>query len=333
MNAQQINKSYPIIDGHADTFWRFKDNPLNFFSGENSLHIDHSRFKASGENCQIMAIYTPPEYTDYKGLQFALDLIEGIYYFLESEKNKALESPYMSVASKNELDVCCRPGNRGFLLFIEGGTPLRGSIKNLHTFYQLGVRGMTITHNFDNELAKGCFSEEADRGLTDFGRETVKRMDELGMVIDLAHSNESTFWETLELTENPVIDSHTGLRHYVDFPRNLKDEQVKAVGENNGVVCLSFLPAQHKEGTDNGAEVTVSDITDAVFRVIDLAGIDHVGLGSDWDGFGGLVTGLEDISGLINLTEEFIARGLTEADIAKILGGNMIRVFKSVLRK
>jgi membrane dipeptidase len=280
-----------------------------------------------------MAVYTPPEYTDYKGLQFALDLIEGIYFFLTSEKNKALESPYMSVTTKEELEVCCRPGNRGFMLFVEGGTPLRGSIKNLHSFYQLGVRGMTITHNFDNELAKGCFSEESKRGLTEFGRQAVQRMDELGMVIDLAHSNESTFWETLELTKNPVIDSHTGLRHYVDFPRNLTDEQVKAVGRNGGVVCLSFLPAQHKEGTDKGAEVTVSDIADAVFRVIDLAGIDHVGLGSDWDGFGGLVKGLEDIAGLSNLTEEFIRRKMSEEDIAKILGANMIRVFNTVLRE
>jgi len=204
-------------------------------------------------------------------------------------------------------------------------------MKNLDLFYRLGIRGITLTHNHDNEAACGCFAEHRGRGLTPFGRELVSSMDARGMAIDLAHSNEDTFWDTLAITRKPVIDSHTGLRAFWDHPRNLSDEQVEAIARTGGVVCIDFLPDHLATRPEPKARVKIDHLVRVIGCAVERAGIDHVGLGSDWDGFGETIEGLEDCSKLPRLTEALAGAGYGEEDIAKLLGGNLLRALATVM--
>jgi membrane dipeptidase len=206
---------------------------------------------------------------------------------------------------------------------MEGASPLRGSLKNLDLFRRLGVRGITLTHNYDNEAAHGCFAEDKGRGLTTFGRELVKEMTARGMVIDLAHSNEDVFWETMDLAKGPVIDSHTGLRVFWDHPRNLTDRQAVAIAKSGGVVCIDFLPDHLATRADPKDPVGIDQVVRVIMHTAEVAGIDAVGLGADWDGFEGPIVGLEECAQLPRLTDALIDAGLGEEDIAKVLGGNL----------
>ncbi len=331
MDIKKVHKHHPIIDGHADTFLHYRERPLDFFSGKDRLHLDHQGLQKAQQNLQIMAIYTPGKHTDLEGLQFALNLLSVYYQALHSKENSLLERPYRGVHTKAHLDKVCKPGNYGFLLFMEGATPLRGNIQNLRIFYELGIRGITLTHNFDNEAAKGCFAEGKNRGLTKFGKELVREMENIGMAVDLAHSNEDTFWDVIRIAKKPVLDSHTGLRTIRDFPRNITDEQVKAIANTGGVVCISFLPDQLKPGIMEEGKAEISDVVRNILHAAEIGGIDHVGLGSDWDGFDGAVSGLEGPDKLPSLTKALFDAGLSEEEAAKVLGGNMYRLLSEVL--
>ena len=329
MNARDIHSRHPVIDGHADSMCRYLADPDGFFGDGRVGHLDSQRLRETGQNVQIMAIYTPPEQADLAALQYALDFLRAINAVLDSPLNSSLNPPWRRILTAATLKDACRPGSHGLLIFIEGASPLRGSMKNLELFQRLGVRGITITHNHDNEAAGGCFAK--GNGLTSFGRDLVREMDARGMAIDLAHSNEGTFWDTLAIARRPLIDSHTGLRAFWDHPRNLGDEQCEAIGNNGGVVCIDFVPDHLLARAEPKAPVGVDQVVRVIDRAVERAGIDHVGLGADWDGFEEPVEGLEDCSKLPRLTEALIGAGYAEADIAKILGGNLLRALCSVL--
>ena len=325
LSAREIHARYPAIDGHADSIWRYLADPEGFFGDGRIGHLDSRRLRETGQNVQIMAVYTPPEQADLAALQYALDFLHAINAVLDSPSNAALRPPYRRILTPSDLRAACAPGAYGFLLFIEGASPLRGNLKNLDAFHRLGIRGITITHNHDNEAALGCFAEGAGRGLSPFGRELVGEMNRRGMVIDLAHSNEDLFWETLALARKPVIDSHTGLRAFWDHPRNLRDEQLDAVRKNGGVVCIDYLPDHLLARQEPKPRMQIEQVVRVIEHAAGRMGIDHVGLGADWDGFEETVEGLEDCAQLPRLTEALLRSGMPEADVAKVLGGNMLR--------
>jgi membrane dipeptidase len=156
-------------------------------------------------------------------------------------------------------------------------------------------------------------------------------MESMGMGIDLAHSNEETFWETVRLAKKPVIDSHTGLRAVRDYPRNLTDDQIRAVADTGGVVCISFVPDQLKPGIMQEGKAEISDVVKSILHGIEITGIDHIGLGSDWDGFDGAVLGLETPAKLPALSKALLNAGLSEEETGKIMGGNMYRFLSDIL--
>ncbi len=335
-----LHGSTPIIDGHADTVGRFLDDPEAFYrepaEGQPPRgRLDGPRLRQVKQNIQVMAVYTPPGQRDLAALQYALDFIHGFRRILAAPANAALDPPFRHLLTRADLRQACRPGRYGFLLFLEGASPLRGNLGNLHTFHRLGVRGITLTHNHDNEAAMGCFAEGEGRGLTPFGRELIAEMDRLGMVLDLAHANESVFWQALELASRPVIDSHTGLRRFRDSPRNLSDAQARAVAEKGGVVCIDFVPghlkAREKKEGEQPEPVTLPEVVRSIAAAVEVAGIDHVGLGSDWDGFPEPVAGLEDVSRLPRLTEALLREGFSAEQTARILGLNLLRVLEGIL--
>ena len=322
---------FPVIDGHADTIWRYLEDPTGFFGTARAGHLDSRRLRETGQNVQVMAIYTPPAQKDGDALRHAQGFIEAFDAVLDSKENAALDPPYRRVLTAADLRAACKVGSYGMLLFMEGASPLRGDLENLDLFFRLGVRGITITHNHDNEAGRGCLAEGEGRGLTPFGRELVRAMNARGMVVDLAHANPDVFWDTIETAQGPLIDSHTGLRKLWDHPRNLDDAQLAAVAKSGGVACIDFLPDHLTTRAEPKSPVGIDTVVRAIRYAAGRVGIDAVGLGSDWDGFGETIEGLEDCAKLPRLAEAMAADGFRDDEIAKVFGGNLLRAFCEVL--
>ena len=251
---------------------------------------------------------------------------------------------------------------------MENGSPIEGKLENLDHFYRRGVRYITLTHSKDNHICDSSYdTSRTHGGLTTFGRDVVTRMNELGILIDVSHLSDDAFWDVMQLTRAPVIASHSSLRHFIPgFERNMSDEMVRAMAENGGVVQINFGStfltadanghnaktreavarfAEANGGRDSEATrtfrdkyrsenpfpfATVADAADHIDRVVELAGIDHVGLGSDYDGVGDtLPVGLKDVSGYPNLLAELLRRGYSERDLEKICSANVLRVMEA----
>jgi membrane dipeptidase len=241
--------------------------------------------------------------------------------------------------SAGDIRAAAASGKIAGLMGLEGGHALEDDLANVENFYDLGIRYMTLTWSRSHSFADAA-GDLRHGGLTDFGREVVREMNRLGMLVDVSHVSDATFWDVLEVTRAPVIASHSSARALVDVPRNLSDEMLRAVAQNGGVVMVNFGgsfidPA--KAGPWNAAldlllhlgpsPVPLSHLLDHIDHVARVAGIDHVGLGSDFDGTPFLPEGARDVAGFPNITAGLLARGHSEEDVRKILGENLLRVF------
>lgn len=336
-----------LVDGHADTFGKILEDNGNFFklgratqSYKKWTHIDFSRMKKGGLDLQFMAIYTPPKYKSTNATLYALKMLTIIKKTIKDSKGKII--PIQSSDDLKELNI----NKKGFLINIESGSPLDGNITLLDMFYHLGVRAMGLTHNPRNELGDGL-SVKNPHGLTSFGKQIVRRMNQLGMIIDIAHLSKPGFYDVLRNSSGPVISSHTGARKLCNVFRNLDDDQIKQIVRRNGVVCIFYIPEFIKSPTKRYISyqgmkkvnwknilksTTVKDVVNHIQYVADKFGVNNVGLGSDFDGYDGVIKGLEDVTGLPNITAELVNRGFNQAEIKKILGGNFLRVIRTVLQ-
>jgi len=267
-------------------------------------------------------------------------------------------------------------GRRAAILCIEGGHAIEDSLRVLRTYHELGVRYMTLTWNNNNGWADGCMDQPRHHGLTDFGKAVVKEMNRLGMMVDISHVSEETFWDAVKTSTKPVIASHSCAWELCRHPRNLKDEQLKAVAQMGGVVCVTFAAGfvsqafnearqeleEHFRWQEQYLEadligqperlalakqelraqqevqirkelpsVPLSELIDHIVHIKNVAGIDHVGLGSDFDGTLILPVGMEDCSKLPAITEALLQRGFSEGDVRKVLGENVLRLMKDVM--
>jgi membrane dipeptidase len=296
----------------------------------------------------------------------ALDLIDVIYRMAEKYPNQ-LTMAY-SVA---DIRRAKREGKVGALLGIEGGHAIENSLSALREFYRLGVRYMTLTHNNTNEWADACCDAPRHGGLSDYGREVVREMNRLGMFIDVSHVSDETMSDVLDVSKAPVIASHSSARALADHKRNIPDELLRRIAKNGGVVMVNFYPnfidekvrvaglerdARLKPERDRLTELYKDDpkrladelkklndanplpvtplsvLIDHIDHVKQVAGIDHVGLGSDFDGVPSLPQGMEDVAHLPNITYELLKRGYSEQDVRKVLGENLLRAFAEVER-
>jgi membrane dipeptidase len=296
----------------------------------------------------------------------ALDLIDVSYRMIEKYPRDL-----MLATSTADIRRAKKEGKVGVLMGIEGGHAIENSLPALREFYRLGVRYMTLTHNNTNEWADACCDTARHGGLSEFGKEVVAEMNRLGMLVDVSHVSDETMSDVLDVSKAPVIASHSSARVFSNHKRNVPDELLKRIAQNGGVVMVNFYPAfldekvrvadlerdkklkaqrdalrEQFKGDPRRLEdelkklndanpipnTTLSMLVDHIEHIAKVAGVDHVGLGSDFDGVPNLPEGIRDVADLPNITYELLRRGHTDADVLKILGGNFMRVFAEAER-
>jgi membrane dipeptidase len=367
---RSLHKQSMVVDMHTDVILqvlRGADISKRLDYG----HVDLIRLKEGGVDVQWFAMWPNPEiYKPDRMYEHTLNMIAMLKKIIWDNPDKILlaKSPLeITQAMKNNKIAGC--------IGVEGGTAIESSLSKLQSLYDLGVRYLTLTWSDSPDWAS-CAEDEVSetyqghRGLTDFGREVIRKMNELGMIIDVSHSGEKTFWDVLETSSKPIIASHSCTKALCLHYRNLSDAQIKAIGQNGGVIFINFYPgyldsdfgqkyeAMRKSSAaymDSLNMVYAADplgyrkfrsafyrekcdaflpgierIVDHMDHIIKIIGDDHVGLGSDFDGISITPKGLEDASKLPEITRCMVERGYTPERIAKILGGNFMRVFEEI---
>ncbi len=334
--AKEYSQNKIIIDSHIDTpfqIWRQKNNTgvSDDITKTTSYHFDYPRAIKGGLNLPFFAIYIPAR-TEPEGTSFelAVELIEMMNKIISdnSDKFTFIRDPSdISILEKNKNLV-------GIAYGIENGAPIEGKLENIKYFADLGVNYITLAHSKSNHISDSSYDENKrwKDGLSPFGFEVVKEMNKQGVMIDISHVSDAAFMKVLEISETPVIATHSSLRHFTPgWERNVSDEMLIALAKNNGVLQICFgsgFVADTKSNPD--MIVTVKNIVDNIDRVKNLVGIDHVGLGSDFDGEVPLPEDINDVSKFPNLIEELLVRGYSESEIDQILNGNFLRVWKAV---
>jgi len=336
--ALRIHRDSLVVDTHNDTIQDImsgviphaKEYSLKRRLGERSTEgqIDLPRINEGGVNCLLFAMVVSRGMYKGRRLRRLLQMLD--VFFTEMKENHeamALARTYEDVMKNKE------EGRVSAVISIEGGEALEGELGVLRLLYKLGVRSLTLTHFARNELGDGS-RDDGGSHLTEFGVEVIQEMEKLGMLVDVSHINETGFWDVLDIVKKPVIASHSNCKALSDHFRNLTDAQIEAISANNGVINLSFCGAFIKPDINNRddlAKVSIDDWLDHVDHVVNLVGPNHLGLGSDFDGGCGF-PGMDDISKMPTITKGLVARGYSDEDITKILGGNDLRVFNKTLR-
>jgi membrane dipeptidase len=362
MDARALHFDALVVDGHADTVSRALDDGQNLTERVPAAHIDVPSMFEGGLDAQFFAAFVHPKFLEgNRAVQRALDMIDALKRLCDASGGR------LQVArTASDVERLNAAGRKSCILCIEGGHAIADDLGVLRAFHELGVRYLTLTWNNSNSWADGCGEEPRHGGLTPFGREVVKEMNRIGMIVDVSHVHEKTFWAALETTSRPVMASHSCARALCDHRRNLRDEQLRAVAGNGGVVGVNFYPAfvseayrravapihaREAEALKNArgdAEIdairrradeeertlprpSIDDVVAHVERIVEVAGIDHVGLGADFDGVPTLPAGLEGCARLPALTARLAERGFDEEGIRKFLGGNMLRVMRAAI--
>ena len=348
--------------------YRLNDQPEDVSGPTEKGDFDFPRAIEGGLDVPFMSIYVPAAYQETGGAKdFADEMIALVEDLVADHPDK-----FTLVASADEAAAIVGSGKVGFAMGIENGAAIEGDLANLKYFHDKGVRYITLTHSENNHICDSSYATERKwNGLSPFGRELIGEMNRIGMLIDVSHVSDETLEQVLELTHAPVIASHSSCRHFTpDWERNISDEMIAAVGDNGGVVQINFGSAflrgdsqeqgsayrdareahiaEHQLDADSDqlaawAEAywsdrtklfaDVTDVADHIDRVVELAGVDHVGIGSDYDGVGdSLPTGLKDVSQYPNLIAVLLERGYSEEDIEKICSGNLMRVWREAER-
>ena len=365
--GRQLAHRYLITDGHIDTPTRVRRSKEDVGVASEG-EFDYPRAVAGGLDAPFMSIYVGASYEDDGGgKELADELIDGVEELAAHHPDE-----FVLAASVEDGRRAFAEGKIALFMGMENGTPVEGDLANLDHFHARGIRYITLCHSEDNHICDSSYDERRTHGgLTDFGRAVVRRMNQLGIMVDVSHISDDSFWDVMEVTTAPVVASHSSLRHFVPgFERNMSDDMVRRLAENGGVVQInfgsSFLSQAYREAGDRrradidalleeaGVErrseegraireryaeehpiefADVTDVADHIDRVVELAGIDHVGFGSDFDGVGdSLPTGLKDVSYYPNLIAELLRRGYSEEDVEKVCSGNVFRVLGEVER-
>lgn len=309
-----------IVDAHCDTITTIMKYGEELRT--NNRHIDISRLKEYDSYVQFFAAFISPEHAKMGALRRTLSIIDRLYQEIENNKNDI-----MLCCNYNDIEAACAQRKISAVLTIEGGEALEGSPASLRMLYKMGVRGMTLTWNYRNQIADGVIDGISGGGLTPFGREVISEMNRLGMLVDVSHISESGFWDVIKLTASPIIASHSNSKKLCNHPRNLTDEQLLALKKNGGVTGLNLYPVF----LSNTGKASMKDALAHIEYIIALTGEDTLGLGSDFDGIESTPEGLEGVQCYSNLLNELLKLNYSEALVKKIAGENFMRVIKSVL--
>ena len=328
--ACEIHRRVLTLDTHCDTPMFFSEG-IDFGSRDPKILVDLHKMSEGRQDATIMVAYlpqpkanesfaskvtqavnTPTEYAD-----LIFDEIEAIV-----EKNKE----YLSIArTPADLYANKRQGRKSIMLGIENGLALNGRIENLRHFSERGIVYMTLCHNGDNDICDSARGSETHHGVSSFGKDVIREMNRLGIMVDLSHANEKSFYDALDISQTPIVCSHSSCRALCNHPRNLTDDQMRALAAKGGVMQITIYNGFLVE---NG-EATIMDVLRHLEHAIQVMGIEHVGIGTDFDGDGG-IRGFASSSEVINFTRHLMARNYSEEDIRKIWGGNFLRVMEQV---
>jgi membrane dipeptidase len=244
-------------------------------------------------------------------------------FYSECLKNEDSITP---ATSHQDILKAIDQGKMVALLSIEGADILEGDLGILRVFYRLGVRMLGLVHSLRNQLADGVTDSRTGGGLSEFGVKVVEELNHLGVLIDVSHLSDSGFWDLIDVTSEPIMASHSNCRAVCGHVRNLTDDQIQVLADRGGVMGINFSP-----NFIHPTKADVARVVDHIDHIVELVGVDYVGLGSDFDGIRGTPVGLEDVSKMPNITLDLVNRGYSEEDIRKILGENHLRVFKDVV--
>ena len=330
--AQELAQEMIIIDTHLDTpiqlyMQQSKNGFYEDITRTTSLHFDFDRAVSGGLNVPFFVIFTPPS-AEEKGTAF--EMAKDLIQILEDIMNKH-PSKFRLVKSPEEITN--EKGVMQVVYGMENGAPIESKLSNIKVFSDMGINYITLAHSKSNHISDSSYDSNKNwGGLSPFGRKVVAEMNKQGVMIDISHVSDAAFYEVLKLTKTPVIASHSSLRHFVPgFERNVSDDMLRELAKNEGVIQICFgseFIAEKKKYPN--LVVTVKDVADHIDRVKKLVGIDHVGIGSDYDGWRNFPVGLEDTSTYPNLIKELLNRNYTKEEIEKIFGGNLLRVWREV---
>jgi len=364
--AEELAQKYMVIDTHLDVPYRLKKKMEDISVRTAGGNFDYPRAKKGGLDVAFMAVYVPAEYEGtgnaYKFADETIDMIEGF----------ARTWPDKFVMAGSVADVKKQFGRGGISLAlgIENGSCLEGDLANLKYFHDRGISYVTLAHSKANHICDSSFDPERKwNGLSPFGVKVVSEMNRLGMIVDVSHVSDDTFYQIIEYSKAPVVATHSSCRHFIPgYERNMSDEMIKLLAKKGGVIQINFgsmfisgqatqesvdlkksmdeyIEAHNLEGQEKAdyieqyirehplRKVHVADVASHIEHVIELVGIDYVGLGSDFDGVGdNLPEDLEDVSCYPNLIYELLKKGRTEEDIRKICSDNFLRVWSQVER-
>ena len=332
--ARLLDES-PVVDGHNDLPWAMRlanadIDDTDVAEPQPQWHTDLGRLDRGGVGAQWWSVYVPSTLPEDEALRTTIEQVHLV-------RRMAARYPERLALAVNADDVATAlsSGRLACLIGAEGGHSIGGSLSGLWALHALGVRYMTLTHNDNTGWADSATDEPVAHGLTDFGRDVVRRMNDLGVVVDLSHVSPETMRDALDTTAKPVMFSHSSARGVVDHPRNVPDDMLERLPTNGGLCMVAFVPQflskDFREWDDAGRAgtkptVTASDVADHIEHVREVAGIDHVGLGGDYDGCPDLPVGMEDVTGYPVLLQELIDRNWSDEDLKKLTGQNALRV-------
>jgi membrane dipeptidase len=342
--AQRIAKTSIIVDTHVDVPFRLVENPQDVSESTPTGDFDYPRAVIGGLNAPFMSIFTEAD-LEAQGQSRAvadelIDLVDSIV--ADAPEKFAIARSADDVRQHFEQGIMSLP------LGMENGSPIEGDLANLKHFYDRGIRYITLTHGKSNHISDSSYDTEHQwNGLSDFGVEVVKEMNRFGIMVDVSHLSDDAFWDVMETSTSPVIASHSSARHFTPgWERNMSDDMARDYDTPRMAAAREWMAADPERGysdlfrdwlpqytAEHGPYpyASLDDVLDHFDHVVALVGVDHVGIGSDYDGVGdSLPTGLKDVSAYPNLIEGFLNRGYSEDDIRKILGGNLLRVWEDV---
>lgn len=365
--ANELAKKFIITDGHVDLPYRLKGSNFDIetekeilISTENG-DFDYERAVKGGLDAPFMSIYIPARYQETGGAKEVADTLIN----LVTSITVAYPDKFALANSPADVQANFDAGKISLPMGMENGAPIEDDLANVKYFHERGIRYITLTHSKDNQICDSSYDTTRTwNGLSPFGRDVVAEMNKVGIMVDVSHISDSTFYQVMELSEAPVIASHSSCRHFTPgFERNMGDDMIKLLGEKGGVIQINFgstfldiksqevrehirnyLQENNLSREDSAAQAymteyyktnpffsTVDKVADHIDRVVELAGIDHVALGSDYDGVGdSLPEGLKDVSEYPNLIYTLLKRGYSEEDIEKICYKNVFRVWNKV---
>lgn len=320
--AKELHSKTIILDSHCDSPMLF-DEGTHFFEKNPKMLVDLHKMNLGRQDASFMVAYLKQEGRDEASLKAAVSKADRLLSLIEQRIDECNGKAAIATTPEDLFQNKFK-GIKSVVKGIENGYAIGLDIDNVDRFRSRGVAYMTLCHNGDNDICDSHKGNHEHNGLSEFGKRVVERMNKVGMMVDLSHASEKSFWDALECSSKPIICSHSSSRALCDHTRNLTDDQMRALAQSGGVAQVCMYSGFLKKEED----ATVADAVRHIMHMIDVMGIDHIGIGSDFDGGGG-IPGLEDASWFVSLTKRLIAEGLSYSQLSLLWGANFIRVWRA----